>query len=382
MSDFGWLLLAAGLAFTIGWWLSARKAAQRLRLRYRRRLRQVEREALQAVEAAARSEALLEALGSAESDALLRLDERRRIAWANAPAVERFEIKPEQAASLISVTGSAALEEILDSLAPGQPIEEMLTIGNRRYRVGLAQTADGEHVLAFRDETEHERLSRARRDMVANISHDLRTPLTAISLLVEALEAPELTPHERVTTVDKIRDQLTVLRRLAEGLVELNRIESGRLPLRLQPESIGELVELALEAVRPQLQRHQVRVDSQIDAGLRALVDRHHVIRVLDNLLENAIAASPDGSTVRIEARAMEDMVEIRVRDQGSGIQPQDLPRIFERFYRGDRSRGLRGSGLGLAIVKHIIERHGGQVWARNNPSRGATIGFTLPSAD
>lgn len=373
-------LVLFGLVGLMAW----RAANRRTRLLHLRELRQVQRRAQAADGAAAHLDALLEAIGAAETDALLRLDADRRIAWANPAATQRFSLDPNRPASLLSVTGSATLEELLDEMVPGQPLEEMVSIGSQRFRVSLARATSGDLVLAMRDETDNERLTRSRRDMVANISHDLRTPLTAIGLLVERLELPDLTPHERVALVATIRDQLAALRRLAEGLVELSRLESGRLPMRLSPVPVLELARATAESLQPMLEKYRIELVFDVDPDLSALVDASQVGRALGNLVDNAIHASRQGSTIRITAQPTEppDMLELQVIDEGSGIPPHDLERIFERFYRADRSRSLRGTGLGLAIVKHVVERHGGRVEARNNPVQGATISLTLPAAE
>lgn len=378
------IALAFGIGLAVGRWLALRTALRHARRRIRDQVRPAERRAEDAESRLRHIEAILEAFGTAQSDSLLQLDADRRVAWANPAAIERFNLDLERSSSLLSITGSAILDDVLDAVTAGQPLEEMVSIADRRYRVGLARAESHELVLALRDETDNERLTRARRELVANVSHDLRTPLTAIGLLAERLEIPDLAPHERVDVVLKIREQLDALRRLAEGLVELSRLESGRLPLRLSPVAVQDLASAALASMQPILDRSRVDVELGDGMGLSVLVDASQIVRVLDNLLANAVHASRPGDTIRIEAEPTDvpEFVALHVVDEGTGIPPQDLDRIFERFYRADRSRSLRGTGLGLAIVKHVVEHHGGTVLARNNPRQGATISMTLPAVD
>lgn len=365
------LALLAGIAF--GWW-RARSQAARIGGLERRRL---ERQALEAVARATWDEAFAEALGAVSDQALIRLDADRHVLWMNPAAMARWPVDLQRRPSLTSTLGSGGMDGILAELPESEPISEGLLLRDRRYRITALRLGRGEILLALRDITQQERLARARRDMIANISHDLRTPLTSISLLLEALE-PGTAPAP--TVLATLRQQLDVLRKLAEDLVQLDRIESGRSPLRLASLSLLPLLEEVRAALSPQLERSGVQLELVVGHGLHVLADVEQLRRVLVNLLDNAIQASPSGGRIRvIAAETDNEQVEILVADEGSGIPPLDLSRIFERFYRGDRARVQSGSGLGLAIVKHIVEGHGGTVSAVNNPVRGATVRFTVP---
>jgi two-component system phosphate regulon sensor histidine kinase PhoR len=242
----------------------------------------------------------------------------------------------------------------------------------------------GEVVLAVRDETNVERLARARRDLVANVSHDLRTPLTAIGLLVETLADSGLEDVTLARTlVDRLSEQVATLNALAQQLVDLERIESGQALFQLQPVRLLELVSVAKASLDPQFAEYGVSLELTIDEDLKVLADRPHVVRLFTNLLDNALRHSPEGGTVNVAASAATevDRVEVTVADEGPGMAPDDLDRVFERFYRADPSRSGKGAGLGLAIARHIVAGHGGEIRAEHAPGGGALLRFTLPVA-
>ncbi len=369
------LALGAGLLGLVWGQRRGRRRAERAAALALRRL---ERDALAAVGRAAEAEAVLEGLGQVADLALLRVDAGRRLRWMNQVAGDLWPVDLTRPPSLTSALGSGALDPLLDSLADDQLAIEGVQLRERRFLVGALRLAQGDVLLGLRDTTRQEQLARAGRDLIANVSHDLRTPLTSIGLLVDALEPGRPVPER---SAQALRQQVAVLRRLAEDLIQLDRLERGRAPFLLSSQALAPLVEHAAEAFGPQLAQAGLTIDCQIPPGLRVLADPDQLRRVLNNLLENAVQVSPEGGVITLRAApAADDQVLVQVIDEGSGIPPHDLGRIFERFYRGDRARGQTGSGLGLAIVKHIVEGHGGSVEAANNPERGATVRFSLPA--
>jgi two-component system, OmpR family, phosphate regulon sensor histidine kinase PhoR len=254
--------------------------------------------------------------------------------------------------------------------------------------------------LAIHDVTELQRLTRARRDFVTNISHELRTPLASIRLLTDTLLHGALNDSEMaLNLVDKIAAQTEMLSQLAQELMDLSLIESGQAPLRLSPCSLREMVQEQVEYLLPQAERKNVQLKVNIEGDLIVLADKTMLARVITNLVHNAIKFTDTGSVVinacftcddeldnliasRLPAdKNNDDWVLVSIADTGIGIPPDEIGRIFERFYKIDRARKRprAGTGLGLAIAKHIVEAHGGTIWAQNNPEGGATFYFTLP---
>ncbi|MBN1640413.1 MAG: HAMP domain-containing protein [Anaerolineae bacterium] len=245
------------------------------------------------------------------------------------------------------------------------------------------------YLILLQDLTRVRRLETVRRDFISNISHELRTPLAGLKALVDTLRDGALEdPPAAQRFLDRMEVEVDALTQMVEELLELSRIESGKIPLRLRPTPLAEVIAPTVERLRPQAERAEVAlvVDLPPDAK-PVLVDAERVQRVVTNLMHNAIKFTPAGGRVRVTARdprvATEGPLPAQVRalergswtivavhDNGIGIDPDDLPRIFERFYKADRARSSGGTGLGLAIAKHIVQGHGGQIWA-DSPSAG-----------
>jgi two-component system phosphate regulon sensor histidine kinase PhoR len=240
---------------------------------------------------------------------------------------------------------------------------------------------DGGAVLVFLDVSELRRLEGVRRDFVANASHELKTPLTAIRGYSETLLDPDLPPELARRFARTIRQNSDRLQRIVDDLLDLSRIESGG--WRIHPEHV-DLAAIAEQAWAALPDGEHPALQLEIDpAATTARADPAALHQILGNLLGNAIRYTPPEGHVTVSARPSADRsgVEIEVRDTGSGIPAAHLPRIFERFYRADpaRSREDGGTGLGLAIVRHLVEAHGGVVDAESELGRGTAIRFTLP---
>jgi two-component system phosphate regulon sensor histidine kinase PhoR len=246
---------------------------------------------------------------------------------------------------------------------------------------------DGDQLLAcvlIRDESRAFRLEAMRRDFVANVSHELRTPLTAIQLLVETLQKGALgEPDIAREFVGKIGVEVRHMVQMVEELLELSTIESGRRPLEFADSSM-DLVLRGIERLRPLARERGIRLNVVMDNDVPPLsMDAPRLSQAIRNLVHNALKFTPRGGRVSVRAsrnRARRS-VEITVRDTGVGIEPQDLSRIFERFWKADRSRGRdgEGSGLGLAIARHIVEGHGGRITVESELRKGATFTVTVP---
>ena len=267
-----------------------------------------------------------------------------------------------------------------------------MTTGRRRK----SQDAPGRPAYCYfsvviEDLSELRRLERVRRDFMANISHELRTPLASVSLLAETLEdAIETDPEKAQVFVENIENEVQHLNGLVSELLELSRIESGRIVMNIAPVEAEMLVREVMARLLSQAQRHRVTLRTEIEQGQTTVAaDSKQIARVLVNLVHNAIKFTPSGGAVIIGTHRQPEgtMQSFFVRDTGIGIAPEDLPRIFERFYKVNQARsrgnfigpGGGGAGLGLAIARHVVEAHGGRISASSEPGKGSTFTFTLP---
>jgi two-component system phosphate regulon sensor histidine kinase PhoR len=241
---------------------------------------------------------------------------------------------------------------------------------------------DGQVLVLLQDLTETRRAEAARRALLANISHDLRTPLASLQAMIETLQDGALDDRPAAEEfLGRMDAEVQGLNRLVGEFLELSRIESGQLALDLQPADPRALLAGAAARMADQARQRGVTIDLELPADLPALrVDAARIGQVLLNLLQNALAFTPRGGRITLGAIPQAGELAIWVRDTGAGIAPEHLPHIFERFYKADQARSGGGSGLGLAIAKHLVERHGGQIEAASQPGRGTTITFRLPA--
>ena len=240
-------------------------------------------------------------------------------------------------------------------------------------------------VLVFHDITEVKRLAGIRREFTANVSHELRTPLTAIQWASQTLEVtahsdPEAT-RRFASTINRHARRLSAL---VEDLLELGRIESKEEHVRPEEVSIRSTLDSVAHTLAPVVEKKGVHLDMEVpEEADHVWADPAALERILINLAENGVNYSSEGSRISVSGALREDgFVEVSVADQGEGIPPEHLPRIFERFYRVDsaRSRENGGTGLGLSIVKHLVQEMGGDVWVESAPGRGSTFRFTIPT--
>ncbi|MCE5259332.1 MAG: cell wall metabolism sensor histidine kinase WalK [Chloroflexi bacterium] len=247
----------------------------------------------------------------------------------------------------------------------------------------LSGSETGSVLVILQDLTNVHRLETVRRDFISNISHELRTPLASLKMLAEtlrngALEDPPAAQH----FVERIESEVDNLTQMVEELLELARIESGRVPLKLAPVDVSEVVLPVLERLMPIAEHGDVLLSAELYPDLpRIIADRERLQRALGNLVHNGIKFTQPGGWVRVTARSVGQELIIDVQDSGIGINPELLERIFERFYTADKSRS-GGTGLGLAIARHIVQAHTGCIWVESTPGVGSTFHIALPLDD
>jgi signal transduction histidine kinase len=294
---------------------------------------------------------------------------------------------------LVGVVAASVSLAVARQMARGmtQPLRDMASAA-RRMEIGdysvRVQTRSRDEVgrlaAAFnRMSGELENLEQSRRDLVANVSHELKTPITAIRAhlenLLDGVEEPD------PATLGVMLAQVERLGRLVDQLLDLSRLESGEVPLRIEALPLQSLVDDLISEIDMALPGRGVQVRNDVPVDLPALsADPERVHQVLFNLVDNAVRFTPSGGSVTVSARRRNGSVEVAVSDTGAGIPREHLPRLFERFYRADpaRARGDGGTGIGLAIARSVVEAHGGQIRAESQPGRGSVFTFDLPSVD
>ena len=318
------------------------------------------------------------------TDGVIIADPNGHVQFAN-PAAEKLF-----GGSLLNHSVSETLRhhQLIHAWQVSQHNDEMqvetVELPNRRQFLQLVVIPDrytpGGSLLLIQDLTRVRKLETVRRDFISNISHELRTPLASLKALTEtlqdgALSDPEAAPRFLGLMVTEV-DALT---QMAQELLDLSRIESGQVELSLKPVPPQRLLTSAAERMRLQAERAglSLRVDCPDDLP-RVNADEPRIEQVLVNLIHNAVKFTRPGGEVALLAEAGEGVVRFAVKDTGVGIPADDVPRIFERFYRVDKSRAGGGTGLGLSISKHLVESHGGQIWAESTQGKGSTFYFTL----
>lgn len=259
------------------------------------------------------------------------------------------------------------------------------------WKVSVSPLVHSYFAVIIEDQTEVRRLERMQRDFLANISHELRTPLTSVRLLAETLkDVIDMDPGRAHEFVEKIETEVQYLSELLEELLELSLLESGQTLMTMEPTKAETLVREAMARMLTLAQRRRVQLSTDIQQeSTLVAADSRQITRVLVNLVHNAIKFTPLGGKITIGTvlHAKDSTQCFFVRDTGVGIRSEELHRIFERFYKTDRARakvgfigpGGGGTGLGLSIARHIVEAHGGHIWAESTLGEGSTFTFTLP---
>jgi two-component system, OmpR family, phosphate regulon sensor histidine kinase PhoR len=319
------------------------------------------------------------------TDGVLIADADGQIQFAN-PAVERlFETKNAVGRRVVEVLRQHQLVETWQrSRETGEAQEESVELpASRRFLqlVVLPDRQTGGSLLLVQDLTRVRRLETVRRDFISNVSHELRTPLASLKALTETLRDGAMEdPKAASRFLGRIETEVDALTQMATELLELSRIESGQVPLERRAVPAATLLHSAAERMRAQAERAGLilRMDTAQDMT-KVWADPPRLEQVLVNLIHNAVKFTPAGGEVVLAAQTEADFVRFSVRDNGVGIPADDLERIFERFYKSDRARSGGGTGLGLSIARHIVEMHGGRIWAESTQGRGSVFFFTIP---
>jgi two-component system phosphate regulon sensor histidine kinase PhoR len=323
------------------------------------------------------------------------VDAADRVVFSNLGFAEilGLDLPPRIGSALVESVRQTELIEAVNSVLRGEPaVRAEIVTGTLRQRF-FAATATavrgGEKsgaVLVLHDITDLRRLERVRRDFIANVSHEFKTPLTAIQGFAETLLAGAVEdPLNRGRFLDIILEHARRLARLTDDLLKLSKMDADRLELEIHPVSVSQLVESCLETSQHRAAEKDIRISVNIAENLPEIAgDRRLLAEVLQNLLDNATQYTLPGGQIMVSAETDDGEVIFTVSDTGIGIPQADQPRIFERFYRVDaaRSREVGGTGLGLAIAKHLVEVHGGRIWVESEVGQGSQFHFSVPLFD
>jgi two-component system, OmpR family, phosphate regulon sensor histidine kinase PhoR len=340
----------------------------------------------------ARDHARMEAILAGMVEGVIVVDAQGRLELVNAAArgmlrletvaVGRPYLETIRLPSIAELVAGVLEGRTIDAVQFSPPRDPSKTIVARAAPAAGA-SAHGV-VLVLNDFTDLRRSDQIRRDFVANVSHEMRTPLTAVRGYVEALLDGDTSPEESRRFLEIIARHAERMERLVKDLLHLARLDAGQETLQLRPCQTRELTETVIADVEPVAESRGQRIEVSVAPGAEQVrADSAKLHAALRNLVANAVAYSPEHSTIRVEATHRNGHIAIAVSDEGPGIPEQDLSRVFERFYRVDKSRARDpgGTGLGLAIAKHLVELHGGQIAVENRPQGGACFTVTLPPA-
>jgi two-component system phosphate regulon sensor histidine kinase PhoR len=333
----------------------------------------------------------LNAILSNMKDGVVLVDQTGNVELINPAAQEMFSIEQKAAigSSLVEVVRQHQINDMwkkcLDTKeTQTSNVQISLDRGHIQATASLiGDVLPGEVLLLFKDLSLIRKLETIRQDFISNISHELRTPLASLKALSEtlqdgALRDPEVSSRFLLQMDEEIDD----LTQIVQELLELSKIESGKVPLEKKSIKPIELINRPVERMKLQSDRAGIAMEISISSKLpEVLVDMARMQQVIINLIHNAIKFTPPGGMITITAREETDQVVFGVNDTGEGIAEDDLERVFERFYKADRSRSRGGTGLGLSIARHIVETHKGRIWVESEIGKGSTFWFSIPKA-
>lgn len=337
----------------------------------------------------------MEAVLASMVEGVIAVDMDERVISMNQAAAQMFVCNPSaaQGRTIQEVVRNVVLHEFVrNTLSSQKPVEKdiVLHTGVERFINGhgtVLRDARGEQMgalIVLNDVTRIRRLENVRREFVANVSHEIKTPITAIKGFVETLrDGAVKNPEDAERFLGIIENHAERLEAIIEDLLSLSRIEreAERGKISLVEGQVQDVVQMAVQVCEMSARAKDIKIEFSCDKDIASKINAPLLEQAIVNLLDNAIKYSAEGSTIRVEVTQTAEEIIIDVRDQGCGIEKEHLPRLFERFYRVDkaRSRQLGGTGLGLAIVKHITQAHGGQVSVESVPGKGSTFSIRLP---
>ena len=334
----------------------------------------------------------LEAVLSSMADGVIIVDPQGSIQMVNDAATRIFNLQDTQTAVGLTLIEGVRHHQLVELWRKSQKsgLQQIATLETSPDRLfiqciasPLTQALPGSILIIFQDLTRMRRLEMVRRDFVSNVSHELRTPLASLKALTETLQEGALEdPPAARRFLLRMENEIDNLTQMVQELLELSRIESGKVPLKRVSIEPRELASQAVDRMLVQSERAGVQLRLDCPAGLpKVSADPTRMEQVIVNLIHNAIKFTPPGGEIAISAYLNLKMVVFTVQDTGVGIDPELLPRIFERFYKADRSRSSGGTGLGLSIARHMVESHGGRIWAESKIGQGSTFYFSLQLA-
>jgi two-component system sensor histidine kinase SenX3 len=288
------------------------------------------------------------------------------------------KINSEELSALVRVVRRTGAKQEGSFELPRGPIGE----GKRELQVSVSMLSDAGLVLVMiDDEGEKQRIDAVRRDFITNISHELKTPITALSLNSDALLEIKNEPEQVVKFANKIKQQTGRLNDLVQEIINLSKLQDTDPMASAKEVQILDVVNEAIDQCETNAESNKITIDLEKSENAKVLGNREQLVMAVHNLIENAINYSPESTKVTVLIEVTEQIVEITVKDQGIGIAQSDIDRIFERFYRVDqaRSRATGGTGLGLSIVKHVAGNHGGEIKVWSVPGIGSTFSLRLP---
>ena len=325
---------------------------------------------------------------SSITDGVVMTDSEGDVALVN-PAAERlfnFEEAKAIGRPLIGAVHDYEIDDVVKKClkTAGEQSAQLDSVTGRFLRVIATPITTGKlsgALVLIQDLTEMRSLQTMRREFVGNISHELRTPLAAIKAIVDTLRDGAIDDKEAARNfLNRLDVEVDGMTQMVAELMELSRIETGRIKLKLEPVNINLVIEEVATRLSPQAKRQQVSLSTELSSDLPLIqADKERLQQVIVNIIHNAIKFTPAGGRVTISTRHSGESVLARISDTGIGISKDDLPHIFERFFKADKSRSTSGTGLGLAIAKHIVQTHGGSIWVESEEGKGSMFSFSLP---